>query len=98
VRTIFVLIVSPNFYLSWISSSGKNNEGSVGVAVVQKNNSNQPLGTKEITAGRWGILFAVSAAFTVALYTLWGRAAAMHMHPFTLFPCDHYLFILPSPG
>jgi drug/metabolite transporter (DMT)-like permease len=72
---------------------------SVGVAVIQKNNNAQQLGAKEITAGRWGILFAVSAAFTVALYTLWGRAAVMHMHPFIymyLYTLATTVYFIPS--
>ena len=36
---------------------------------------------------RWGIFFAISAAFTVALYTLWGREVVRHMHPFLYMYC-----------
>ncbi|THB70000.1 MAG: hypothetical protein D6E12_03525 [Desulfovibrio sp.] len=30
----------------------------------------------------WGVAFAVLAALTVALYTLWGKVAVRHLHPF----------------
>nr|WP_287410895.1 EamA family transporter [Pseudodesulfovibrio sp.] len=44
-----------------------------------------------------GLLFALFAAFTVALYTLWGKEAVRHMHPFiymycyTLASCAYFL-------
>ncbi|WP_320174668.1 EamA family transporter [Maridesulfovibrio sp.] len=34
-----------------------------------------------------GMIFAVLAAFTVALYTLWGKLAIQHMHPFIYMYC-----------
>ncbi|MCJ2164478.1 MULTISPECIES: EamA family transporter [unclassified Pseudodesulfovibrio] len=47
-----------------------------------------------------GLLFAVAAAFFVALYTLWGKEAVLHIHPFiymycyTLASCAYFLPLL----
>ena len=55
---------------------------SVGVFVIQMNNSKEKkkLGCKK--EQRLGLVFAILAAFTVALYTLWGRVAVNQIHPF----------------
>lgn len=74
---------------------------SAGVVVIQKNSGNQLVDAQECSAGRWGLLCAVAAAFTVALYTLWGRAAVMHMHPFVymyLYTVATTIYFIPSLG
>ncbi|BCS88406.1 EamA family transporter [Pseudodesulfovibrio sediminis] len=46
-----------------------------------------------------GLLFAVVAAFTVALYTLWGKEAVRHIHPFIYMYCytlASCVYFLPS--
>ena len=74
---------------------------SAGVLVIQQKSSTQLVDVKESAAGRWGILCAVTAAFTVALYTLWGRAAVMHMHPFVymyLYTLATTIYFIPVLG
>jgi len=61
---------------------------STGVVVIQLNRSSaRPSGDIPVVKERWGLFFAILAAFTVALYTLWGRAAITHMHPFLYMYC-----------
>ncbi|MGL1861455.1 MAG: DMT family transporter [Pseudodesulfovibrio sp.] len=46
-----------------------------------------------------GIAFAILAAFTVALYTLWGKEAVQHVHPFIYMYCYTFAscaYFLPS--
>jgi len=46
-----------------------------------------------------GLLFAIMAAFTVALYTLWGKQAVLHIQPFIYMYCytlASLCYFLPS--
>jgi len=48
---------------------------------------------------RWGLVFAILAALSVAIYTLWDRVAITHMHPFIYMYCYNtttVLFFAPS--
>lgn len=63
---------------------------SVGVIVAQLGGNNRSgkasSGTRKPGSG-WGLVFALVAALTVALYTLWGKAAVRHIHPFVYMYC-----------
>jgi len=67
-----------------------------GVLVIQLKSFRGPFALGG-TGARSGLLFAVLAALTVALYTLWGKAAVRHIHPFiymycyTLASCAYFL-------
>ncbi len=73
---------------------------SLGVVVIQINRpAGKALHNKPTAEERWGLVFAVLAAFTVALYTLWGRAVIQDMHPFIYMYCYTLatcLFFVPA--
>lgn len=61
---------------------------SLGVVVIQlRRRSGGPRDLTPVAEERWGLALALGAAFTVALYTLWGRLAVDHMHPFMYMYC-----------
>jgi drug/metabolite transporter (DMT)-like permease len=61
---------------------------SLGVGVVQlRPRLARAVSPHASASERWGLFYAVGAAFTVALYTLWGRVAVEHMHPFLYMYC-----------
>lgn len=60
---------------------------SLGVVVIQMSGRNRTTSNKRSVNERWGLVFAILAALTVALYTLWGREAVNHMHPFIYMYC-----------
>ena len=61
---------------------------SLGVVVIQMRRRNgSRFSLMPVPEERWGLVLAVAAAFTVALYTLWGRVTVDHMHPFLYMYC-----------
>lgn len=61
---------------------------STGVVVIQFTGGGaRPTGNTPQVKEWWGLCSAILAALTVALYTLWGRAAIEHMHPFLYMYC-----------
>lgn len=71
---------------------------SAGVIVIQlQGRTTFGIGTNNNKEERWGLFFAILAAFTVALYTLWGRVAVNQMHPltymylYTLLTCIYFI-------
>ncbi|WP_187170338.1 EamA family transporter [Salidesulfovibrio onnuriiensis] len=60
---------------------------SVGVFVIQLRSLRSPRLAGGGAGFGVGMAFAVLAAFTVALYTLWGKMAVRHMHPFIYMYC-----------
>lgn len=59
----------------------------VGVGVIQLKDFRFSKSTSVSKHFGTGILFAVMAAFIVALYTLWGKEAVQHIHPFIYMYC-----------
>ncbi|MGE4296772.1 MAG: DMT family transporter [Desulfovibrionaceae bacterium] len=61
---------------------------SAGVVVIQRRPRHRAApAPHERARERAGVALAVASAFTVALYTLWGRVAVTHMHPFLYMYC-----------
>ncbi|QJT07842.1 EamA family transporter [Oceanidesulfovibrio marinus] len=58
-----------------------------GVLVIQLRNFRPSRPTLRMDGAGWGFALAVLAAFTVALYTLWGKEAVRHIHPFIYMYC-----------
>lgn len=58
-----------------------------GVMVIQLRSFRRGQPQFRTNGAALGMTFAVLAAFTVALYTLWGKAAVRHMHPFVYMYC-----------
>ncbi len=73
---------------------------SLGVLIIPANRRNgSSLSLLPAPEERWGLVFAILAAFSVAIYTLWDRAAVSHMHPFIYMYCYNTatcLFFIPS--
>ena len=70
-----------------------------GVFVIQLKSFRLSLPSSRSKNASWGIVFAVLAAFTVALYTLWGKQAVQHIHPFVYMYCYTFAscaYFLPS--
>lgn len=88
--TIFLPFLAYLFFSESIDATGWASVISVslGVVIIQANNS-QGKGVNLIPSPqqRWGLVFAVLAALVVAVYTLWGRVAIAHMHPFIYMYC-----------
>lgn len=60
---------------------------SLGVLVIPLDNFRLPHGNARPAVSVRGLVLALLAAFTVALYTLWGKEAVRHMHPFVYMYC-----------
>ncbi len=58
-----------------------------GVMVIQLRSFRRGQPQLRTNGAALGMTFAVLAAFTVALYTLWGKEAVRHMHPFVYMYC-----------
>ena len=87
--TIFLPFLAYLFFSEVIDTTGWVSviTVSVGVVVIQMSGRNRRMSNKKSANERWGLFFSILAALTVALYTLWGREAVNHMHPFIYMYC-----------
>lgn len=72
---------------------------SLGVLIITMNSQSGRVNFSPAPKERFGLILAMLAAFSVALYTLWDRVAITHIHPFLYMYCYNVttcLFFWPS--
>lgn len=99
--TLFLPFLAYIFFQEQIDSIGWASVILVtfGVFVIQLKSFRLSLPSSWSKSANLGMVFALLSAFTVALYTLWGKESVQHIHPFIYMYCYTFAscaYFLPS--